>query len=129
MTEEEKKEVVSSEEEETEEKEETVVLADALDEANEAAEAEEDEDDDEDQPEEKNMDHIKGVFNYDHENGREYRVVFYNDRKNLVFRELGNGKVEFVGRFSDDAYDEENEAEMRELGQRELERILAERFK
>ncbi|WP_215144989.1 hypothetical protein [Exiguobacterium qingdaonense] len=128
MTEEEKKEVVSSEEEETEEKEETVVLADALEEAAEAADAEE-EDDDEDQPEEKNMDHIKGVFNYDHENGREYRVVFYNDRKNLVFRELGNDKVEFVGRFTDDAYDEENETEMRELGQRELERILAERFK
>lgn len=120
MTEEEKKEAVSSEEEETEESEDTVVLADALDEA--------DEEEEEDQPEEKNMDHIKGVFNYDHENGREYRVVFYNDRKNLVFRELGNGKVEFVGRFSDEEYDEENEAEMRELGERELTRILAERF-
>lgn len=120
MTEEEKKESVSSEKEETEKTEDTVVLADALEEANEEVE--------ENQPEEKNMDHIKGVFNYDHDNGREYRVVFYNDRKNLVFRELGNGKAEFVGRFSDDAYDEENEAEMRELGERELERILAERF-
>ncbi|MCC5891939.1 MULTISPECIES: hypothetical protein [Exiguobacterium] len=117
MTEEEKKEAVSSEEE-TEEVEPTAVLADALD-----------EDEEEDQPEEKNMDHIKGVFNYMHENGREYRVVFYNDRKNLVFRELGNGKVEFVGRFTDDAYDEENEDEMRELGERELNRILADRLK
>ncbi|TCI68928.1 MULTISPECIES: hypothetical protein [unclassified Exiguobacterium] len=118
MTEEEKKEAVSSEEE-TEEVEPTAVLADALEEDEEK----------EDQPEEKNMDHIKGVFNYMHENGREYRVVFYQDRKNLVFRELGNGKVEFVGRFTDEAYDEENEAEMRELGEQQLERILADRLK
>ncbi|WP_138859868.1 hypothetical protein [Exiguobacterium mexicanum] len=118
MTEEEKKEAVSSEEQ-TEEVEPTAVLADAL------AEDEEEED----QPEEKNMDHIKGVFNYPHENGREYRVVFYNDRKNLVFRELGNGKVEFVGRFTDESYDQENEAEMRELGEQQLERILADRLK
>ncbi|MCT4796135.1 MAG: hypothetical protein LPJ96_09125 [Exiguobacterium sp.] len=118
MTEEEKKEAVSSEEE-TEEVEPTAVLADALDE----------DDEEEDQPEEKNMDHIKGVFNYMHENGREYRVVFYNDRKNLVFRELGNGKVEFVGRFTDESYDQENEDEMRELGETELNRILADRLK
>ena len=119
MTEEEKKEAVSSEEE-TEEVEESVVLADALD---------EDDEEEEDQPEEKNMDHIKGVFNYDHENGREYRVVFYQDRKNLVFREIGNGKVEFVGRVSDEEYDEENETEMRDLGERQLNRILDERYK
>ncbi|WP_114166396.1 hypothetical protein [Exiguobacterium sp. TNDT2] len=118
MTEEEKKEAVSSEEE-TEEVEPTAVLADAL----------EEDEEEEDQPEEKNMDHIKGVFNYMHENGREYRVVFYQDRKNLVFRELGNGKVEFVGRFTEEAYDEENEAEMRELGEQQLERILADRLK
>lgn len=118
MTEEEKKEAVSSEEE-TEEVEPTTVLADAL----------EEDEEEEDQPEEKNMDHIKGVFNYMHENGREYRVVFYQDRKNLVFRELGNGKVEFVGRFTEEAYDEENEAEMRELGEQQLERILADRLK
>lgn len=118
MTEEEKKEAVSAEEE-TEEVEPTAVLADAL----------EEDEEEEDQPEEKNMDHIKGVFNYMHENGREYRVVFYQDRKNLVFRELGNGKVEFVGRFTDEAYDEENEAEMRELGEQQLERILADRLK
>jgi len=118
MTEEEKKEAVSSEEE-TEAVEPTAVLADAL----------EEDEEEEDQPEEKNMDHIKGVFNYMHENGREYRVVFYQDRKNLVFRELGNGKVEFVGRFTDEAYDEENEAEMRELGEQQLERILADRLK
>lgn len=118
MTEEEKKEAVSSEEE-TEEVEPTAVLADAL----------EEDEEEEDQPEEKNMDHIKGVFNYIHENGREYRVVFYQDRKNLVFRELGNGKVEFVGRFTEEAYDEENEAEMRELGEQQLERILADRLK
>ncbi|TCI28769.1 MULTISPECIES: hypothetical protein [Exiguobacterium] len=118
MTEEEKKEAVSSEEE-TEEVEPTAVLADAL----------EEDEEEEDQPEEKNMDHIKGVFNYPHENGREYRVVFYNDRKNLVFRELGNGKVEFVGRFTDESYDQENEAEMRELGEQQLERILADRLK
>lgn len=118
MTEEEKKETVSSTEE-TEELEDTAVLADNL----------EDDEDDEDQPEEKNMDHIKGVFNYMHENGREYRVVFYNDRKNLLFRELGNGKVEFVGRFTEEDYDQENETEMRELGERELDRILKDRLK
>lgn len=117
MTEEEKKESVPSTEE-TEEVEPTAVLADALE-----------EDEEEDVPEEKNMDHIKGVFNYMQKNGREYRVVFYHDRKNLVFRELGNGKVEFVGRFTDDAYDEENETEMRELGEQQLERILADRLK
>lgn len=117
MTEEEKKEAVSAKEE-TEEVVPAAVLAEALE-----------EDEAEDLPEEKNMDHIKGVFNYMHKNGREYRVVFYHDRKNLVFRELGNGKVEFVGRFTDDAYDEENESEMRELGEQQLTRILADRLK
>ncbi|TCI43264.1 MULTISPECIES: hypothetical protein [unclassified Exiguobacterium] len=117
MTEEEKKETVSAKEE-TEEVEPTAVLAEVLE-----------EDEEEDLPEEKNMDHIKGVFNYTQKNGREYRVVFYHDRKNLVFRELGNGKVEFVGRFTDDAYDEENEAEMQKLGEQQLKRILADRLK
>lgn len=82
------------------------------------------EEDAEDVVEEKNMDHIKGVFNYTRPSGREYRVVFYKDRKNLMFRELGNEKVEFVGRFTSQEYDETNEEEMRAFGEKKLDAIL-----
>lgn len=117
MNEEKTKKDISSDEN-IEEIEPTTSLTDSLDE----------DDEDEQQPEEKSLDHIKGVFNYLDDNDKEYRVVFYIDRKNLIFRELGNGKVDFVGRFTDESYDHDDEKEMREIGERELKRILTERL-
>ncbi len=78
------------------------------------------------QEEEKKLEHIKGLFTF--ERGADYyRVVFYDDNKHLIFKELDYDRVDFVGRFHDDSFDATNLSEMEQLAEKALTKALSDR--
>ncbi|AHA29035.1 hypothetical protein ASF99_16680 [Exiguobacterium sp. Leaf187] len=96
----------------------------------EQAEASTNEDDtlEEEQTEEqKKLDHIKGLVTL--ERGSDYyRVVFYDDHKHLIFKELDYDRVDFVGRFYNDSFDPTNLTELEEIAEKALSTSLRKRF-
>ena len=77
--------------------------------------------------EQKRLEHIRALVTL--ERGSDYyRVVFYDDHKHLIFKELDYDRVEFVGRFYNDSFDPTNQKELEEISEKALATSIRKRF-
>lgn len=93
----------------------------------EAAKTEDNAVEEEKSDEQKKLEHIRGLVTL--ERGSDYfRVVFYDDHKHLIFKELDYDRVEFVGRFYNDSFDPTNLKQLEEIAEKALSTSIRKRF-